>query len=37
MVLALDAGSSLDEHESPGEATIQVLRGQIRLTAGELA
>jgi hypothetical protein len=26
-VLALTAGSSLDEHESPGEATVQVLRG----------
>ena len=25
-VLALTAGSSLDEHESPGEATVQVLR-----------
>ena len=36
-VLALTAGSSLDEHESPGEATIQVLRGRVRLTAGEVA
>jgi quercetin dioxygenase-like cupin family protein len=36
-VLALTAGSSLDEHESPGEATVQVLRGRIRLTAGEMA
>jgi len=36
-VVALTAGSSLDEHESPGEATIQVLRGRIRLTAGEVA
>jgi len=34
-VLALTAGSSLDEHESPGEATVQVLRGRVRLTAGE--
>lgn len=34
-VLALTAGSSLDEHESPGEATVQVLRGQVRLTAGQ--
>lgn len=33
-VLALTAGSKLDEHESPGEATIQVLSGRIRLTAG---
>jgi quercetin dioxygenase-like cupin family protein len=32
--LALTAGSSLDEHESPGEATVQVLRGRVRLTAG---
>jgi hypothetical protein len=27
-VLALTAGSSLDEHESPGDAIIQVLRGR---------
>ncbi len=32
-VLALTAGSSLTEHESPGEATVQVLRGRVRLTA----
>ncbi|MGH3188866.1 MAG: cupin domain-containing protein [Streptosporangiaceae bacterium] len=36
-VVALTAGSSLDEHENPGEATIQVLRGRVRLTAGEVA
>jgi quercetin dioxygenase-like cupin family protein len=36
-VVALTAGSSLDEHESPGEATVQVLRGRVRLTAGEVA
>ena len=34
-VIALTAGSALDEHENPGEATIQVLRGRIRLTAGQ--
>jgi quercetin dioxygenase-like cupin family protein len=34
-VVAMTAGSSLDEHESPGEATVQVLRGRVRLTAGE--
>ena len=33
-VLALTAGSSLTEHESPGEATVQVLRGRVQLTAG---
>jgi len=36
-VVALTAGSSLDEHVSPGEATIQVLRGRVRLTAGQVA
>ena len=35
-VLALTAGSSLDDHENPGEATIQVLHGRVRLTAGEV-
>lgn len=34
-VLALAAGQSLAEHESPGEATLQVLSGEVRLTAGE--
>jgi quercetin dioxygenase-like cupin family protein len=35
-VIALTAGSALDEHENPGEATIQVLRGRVRLTAGQI-
>lgn len=34
-VIALTAGAALDEHENPGEATIQVLRGRVRLTAGQ--
>ena len=34
-VIALAAGRSLGEHESPGEATLQVLSGTIRLTAGD--
>ncbi|MCE0485443.1 cupin domain-containing protein [Ornithinimicrobium sediminis] len=34
-LIALRAGSSLDEHESPGEATLQVLHGRITLVAGE--
>jgi len=34
-VIALVAGSMLAEHESPGEATLQVLRGQVRMTAGD--
>ncbi len=33
-VLALAAGRELAEHENPGEATLQVLIGRIRLTAG---
>jgi quercetin dioxygenase-like cupin family protein len=34
-VLALTAGTSLAEHESPGEATLLVLRGRVRLTSGD--
>jgi quercetin dioxygenase-like cupin family protein len=36
-VVALAAGQVLGEHESPGEATLQVLRGRVRFTAGEQA
>ena len=32
-LIALAAGQRLDEHENPGEATLQVLHGRIRLTA----
>lgn len=32
-LIALTAGTSLDEHESPGEATLQVLHGRVRLTS----
>ncbi len=31
-VIALVGGRSLAEHNSPGEATLQVLRGEARLT-----
>ena len=34
-LIALRAGASLDEHENPGEATVQVLHGRVRLVAGE--
>jgi quercetin dioxygenase-like cupin family protein len=34
-VIALLAGRGLDEHESPGEATLQVLEGRVRLEAGD--
>ena len=36
-VIALAAGRSLGEHEAPGEATLQVLVGQVRLVAGDEA
>jgi len=34
-LLALTTGNSLAEHESPGEATLQVLRGRVRLSSGD--
>ena len=33
-VLALCADRLLSEHDTPGEATLQVLRGRVHLTAG---
>ncbi|MDJ0318225.1 MULTISPECIES: cupin domain-containing protein [Arthrobacter] len=35
-LVALSAGASLDEHDNPGEATVQVLVGRIRLNAGDV-
>lgn len=35
VVMALTEGSSLAEHDSPDEATLHVLQGRVRLTAGE--
>ncbi|MCO1616133.1 cupin domain-containing protein [Micromonospora tulbaghiae] len=34
-LIALTAGQMLSEHENPGEATVHVLRGRVRLGAGE--
>jgi quercetin dioxygenase-like cupin family protein len=34
-VIALTAGTSLDDHESPGDATLQVLHGRVQLTTSE--
>ncbi len=34
-LIALAAGQSLDEHENPGEATVHVLHGRVRLAAGD--
>ena len=36
-VVALSKGSLLDEHDNPGEATVQVLSGRIVLKAGEVS
>ncbi|MER5497650.1 MULTISPECIES: cupin [unclassified Streptomyces] len=32
-VISLTAGSALDEHNAPAAASLQVLRGRVRLTA----
>lgn len=34
-VIALAAGQVLHEHENPGHATVHVLHGHVRLTAGD--
>ncbi|MFG3206978.1 cupin domain-containing protein [Streptomyces sp. NPDC048192] len=34
-LIALRAGTDLSEHENPGEATVQVLRGRVRLRSGD--
>lgn len=33
-VIALAGGKQLDEHENPGEATVHVLQGRVRLHSG---
>lgn len=34
-LIALAAGRALDDHENPGEATLQVLHGRVRLTSAD--
>jgi quercetin dioxygenase-like cupin family protein len=34
-LVAITSGQVMDEHENPGEATLQVLQGRVRLVAGE--
>lgn len=34
-LIAMTAGTALAEHESPGEATLLVMQGRVRLVAGE--
>ena len=36
-LIALKAGERLSEHENPGEATIQVIVGRVRLVAGDIS
>ena len=36
-MIALASGHSLGEHTNPGEATVQVLHGRVRLAAGEVS
>ncbi len=36
-LIALAAGSRLDEHVNPGEATVHVLRGRVKLGSGDVA
>ncbi|SEE21549.1 cupin domain-containing protein [Streptomyces sp. Ag109_O5-10] len=36
-VIGMTEGASLAEHENPGEATVQVLHGHVRLSAGEVS
>ncbi len=36
-VIALTAGTALSEHDNPGDATILVLSGRVRLTAGTVS
>jgi quercetin dioxygenase-like cupin family protein len=35
-MIALAEGRMLDEHANPGEATVQVLHGRVRLATGEV-
>jgi quercetin dioxygenase-like cupin family protein len=36
-LMAMTAGTVMAEHESPGEATLLVVVGRVRLTAGEVS
>ncbi|MET4001327.1 MULTISPECIES: cupin domain-containing protein [Arthrobacter] len=36
-MVALTAGSSLDEHDNPGEATVHVIAGKLVLKAGDVS
>ncbi len=36
-LIAMTAGQELEEHESPGEATLHVLHGRVTLHCGEVS
>lgn len=36
-VVAMVKGSRMGEHENPGEASVHVLTGRVRLTAGDVS
>jgi quercetin dioxygenase-like cupin family protein len=36
-VIGLREGATLAEHENPGEATVHVLSGRVRLSAGDVS
>lgn len=36
-VIAMRAGTTLAEHQNPGEATVFVLSGRVELTAGDVS
>jgi quercetin dioxygenase-like cupin family protein len=36
-LIALAASHKLDEHDNPGEATLHVLHGRVRLNAGDVS
>ena len=36
-LVALVGGQALNEHENPGEATVHVLHGRVRLAAGDVS
>jgi len=36
-VIAISASHDLDEHANPGEATVYVLHGRVRLAAGDVS
>ncbi len=36
-LIAMAAGQRLADHQNPGEATVHVLQGRVRLSAGDVA